>query len=134
MSSEIIDRQLKRIRLELARTPEFPDGNPKCGYEFIAPLTQDFHIDAEAWKNVKGHCGVLRFWGADRPERGMLRHVGNGWRFDYDPRDDSDDERFFKLDRHSLAVGDYVSVTEHDGVQRPFRVVSVKPVVRAAWW
>jgi hypothetical protein len=133
MSSEAMDRQLKRIRLELGRTPEFPDGSPKYGYEFIAPLTADNHIDADAWKKVKDHCGVLRFWGMDQPERGMLRHIGNGWRFDYDPRDDSDDERFFKLDRHSLAVGDYVSVTEHDGVQRPFRVVSVKPIVRAAW-
>jgi hypothetical protein len=133
MSSETMDRQLKRIRLELARTPEFPDGSPKYGYEFIAPLTADNHIDADAWKKVKDHCGVLRFWGMDQPERGMLRHIGNGWRFDYDPRDDSDDERFFKLDRHSLAVGDYVFVTEHDGVQRPFRVVSVKPIVRAAW-
>lgn len=133
MSSKTLDRQLKRVRLELGRTPEFPDGSPKYGYEFIAPLTQDNHIDADAWKTVKDHCGVLRFWGTDRPERGMLRHVGNGWRFDYDPRDDSDDERFFKLDRHSLAVGDYVSVTEHDGVQRPFRVVSVQPIVRTAW-
>jgi hypothetical protein len=133
MSQDSMGMTLKRIRLELARTPESPAGNPNCGYEFIAPLTQDNHIDADAWKTVKDHCGVLRFWGNQTPERGMLRHVGNGWRFDYDPRTDSDDERFFKLDRHSLVVGDYVSVTEHDGVQRPFRVVSVKPIVRTAW-
>ena len=131
--SESMEIQLKRIRLELARTPEFPAGSPKYGYEFIAPLTQDQQIDANAWKRVKDHCGVLRFWGADQPERGLLRHVGNGWRFDYNRRDDTDDDPFFKLDRHSLAVGDYVSVTEHDGVQRPFRVVSVTPVVRSAW-
>ncbi len=133
MSQETAQMSLKRIRIELARTPDFPDGSPKYGYEFIAPLTQDNHIDADAWKKVRDHCGVLRFWGTDRPERGLLRHVGNGWRFDYDPGDDADDERFFKLDRHSLAPGDYVSVTEHDGVQRPFRVVSVTPVVRSAW-
>ena len=29
---------LKTIRLELARTKEFPSGNPRCGYEFKAPL------------------------------------------------------------------------------------------------
>ncbi len=133
MSQETAQMSLKRIRIELARTPDFPDGSPKYGYEFIAPLTQDNHIDADAWKKVRDHCGVLRFWGTDRAERGLLRHVGNGWRFDYDPGDDADDERFFKLDRHSLAPGDYVSVTEHDGVQRPFRVVSVTPVVRSAW-
>ena len=130
---ESSDMQLKRIRLELARTPEFPGGSQKYGYEFIAPLTQDNHIDAGAWKQVKDHCGVVRFWGTDQPERGVLRHVGKGWRFDYDRPDDRDDEPFFKLDLHSLAVGGYVSITEHDGVQRPFRVVSVTPVVRTAW-
>jgi hypothetical protein len=59
MSSETMDKRLKRIRLELARTPEFPDGSSKYGYEFIAPLTLDNHIDADAWKEVKDHCGVL---------------------------------------------------------------------------
>jgi hypothetical protein len=29
------------------------------------------------------------------------------------------------MDRHSFAPGEYVSITEHDGVTRPFRVVSV---------
>lgn len=133
MAAQSMDMQLKRIRLELARTPEFPAGSSKYGYEFIAPLTQDNHLDANAWKAVKDHCGVLRFWGSDRPEHGMLRHVGSGWRFDYDRDDDADDEPFFKLDRHTLAPGDYVSITEHDGVQRSFRVVSLTPVVKTAW-
>jgi hypothetical protein len=120
---------LMRIRLVLARTPEFPVGSSEHGYEFIGPLTSDEHIDAEAWKKVKEKCRVVRFWG-DEPERqGFLRHVGHGWRFDYDPKDDADDEPFFKLDRHDLRPGAYVSVTESDGVQRPFRVESVLPVV-----
>jgi hypothetical protein len=131
--SETTELELKRIRLELGRTPEFPDGSPNYGYEFIVPLTQDDHIDADAWKKVKDHCGARRFWGDQDVEQGMLRRVGKGWRFDYDPRGDTDDERFFKLDRHSLTPGNYVSITEHDGVQRPFRVVSVKPVVRSVW-
>ena len=118
---------LKRIRLELARTPEFPQGNPDHGYEFVAPMTDDGHIDAIAWKEVKDRCEVTRFWGQGEFESGMLRHVGGGWRFDYKAKDDSDDEPFFKLDRHALTEGAYVSITEHDGVQRPFRVVSVMP-------
>jgi hypothetical protein len=40
---------LKRIRLELARTPEHPEGSSKCGYEFIAPLDGHGHFDADAW-------------------------------------------------------------------------------------
>ncbi len=87
------------------------------------------HIDGEAWKTVKEKCRVVRFWG-DEPERdGLLRHVGHGWRFDYHTNDDAGDEPFFKLDKHSLSPGAYVSVTEKDGVQRPFRVESVLPVV-----
>ncbi len=115
---------LKRIRLELARTEEFPEGSPDRGYEFVAPLTADDHIDVTAWKSVKDRCEVTRFW-AGEYETGRLRHTGGGWRFDYKSGDDTDDEPFFKLDRHPLTPGAYVSITEHDRVQRPFRVVSV---------
>jgi hypothetical protein len=113
--------------LELARTPDFPEGSPDHGYDFMAPLTADGHIDAKAWKDVKDRCEVTRFW-AGEFETGLLRHVGGGWRFDYAMKDDTDDEPFFKLDRHALTPGAYVSITEHDRVQRPFRVVSVIPV------
>jgi len=119
---------LKRIRLELARTPEFPEGSHNHGYEFVAPLTKDAHIDAKSWKEEKERCKVIRFWGGEERELGTLRHVGKGWRFDYNPADDSDDEPFFKLDQHALVPGAYVSITEHDGIQRPFRVVSVTPL------
>ena len=118
---------LNRIRLELGRTAEFPEGSPDHGYEFVAPLTKDNHIDGKAWKDVRDRCEVIRFWGRDETETGKLRHVGSGWRFDYRAVDDADDEPFFKLDRHSLTLGAYVSITEHDGVQRPFKVVSVTP-------
>jgi len=120
---------LMRIRLVLARTPDFPVGSHEHGYEFVAPITSDDLIDAAAWKTVKEQCRVVRFWG-DEPEReGLLRHVGHGWRFDYDKNDDEDDEPFFKLDKHRLRPGTYVSVTENDGVLRPFRIESILPVV-----
>ena len=116
---------LKTIRLELARTEGFPDSSAEHGYEFEAPLEHDGSLSAELWRTIKDKCIVTRFWG-DEPERkGQLRHVGQGWRFDYDARDDSDDEPFFKLDRHKLTPGSYVSITENDGRQRPFRVTSV---------
>jgi hypothetical protein len=118
---------LKRIRLHLARSKEFPSGSARHGYEFVAPLMPDGHIDADAWKEVKERCEVTRFWGGEL-QNGRLRHVGKGWRFDYVEADDSDDEPFFKLDRHALTPGAYVSVTEQDGVQRPFKVVSVTPL------
>ena len=36
----------KRIRLNLARSKEFPQGSTKHGYEFVAPLDGNSHIDA----------------------------------------------------------------------------------------
>ena len=119
---------LKRIRLELARTEKYPEGSSSHGYEFIAPLDAHDHIDAAEWRNVKDQCKVFRFWEHEDDGHGMLRHVGQGWRFDYDANETDDDEPFFKLDRHALAPGAYVSITEHDGEQYPFRVISVVSV------
>lgn len=119
---------LTRIRLELARTEGFPSGSPAHGYEFVAPLDADGHIDVAEWHDARDKCTVRRFWEGEEDEIGKLRHLGHGWRFDYDPRDADDDEPFFKLDRHALTKGSYVSVTEHDRVQRPFKVVETTPL------
>ncbi len=118
---------LKRIRLELGRTPEFPTGSSSHGYEFVAPLTDDGFLAPEAWKALRDKCTVTRFWAGEPEQQGYLRHVGKGWRFDYRPDTREDDEPFFKLDQHALVPDNYVSVTETDGVQRPFRVVLVTP-------
>ena len=41
----------------------------------------------------------------------------------------SSEEALFKLDRHRLTPGGYVTVTEPDGQQRPFRVVAMTPAL-----
>ncbi len=120
---------LMRIRLELARTHEFPEGSSSHGYEFVAPLKADGHIDSEGWHKAKELCHVTRFWGDAPEEHGMFVHTRHGWCFDYG--NNVDEEVFFKLDRHHFVPGDYVSITEHDGVQRPFRIVSVSPAIPA---
>ena len=122
---------LMNIRLELGRTTEFPNGDKSQGYEFVAPLTSDGHVDPEAWAIHKEACTVRHFRHDQDEQWGLLRHVGHGWRFDYDRKDDSDDERVFKLDRHVISPGLYVSITEHGGIQRPFKIASVTPVVAA---
>ena len=37
------------------------------------------------------------------------------------------EEPIFRFDRHRFVVGEYVSITEHDGVQRTFQVAEVVP-------
>lgn len=117
---------LRRIRLELARTKEFPEGNPSCGYEFVAPLNSDGHLDADGWKKHPEKCTVRRFWNGTDDEKGTLVHgPGGRWMFSYAPGEE-DDEPIFKFNRHVMKEGEYVSITEHDAVTRPFRVVSVR--------
>ena len=123
---------LKRIRLELARTPDFPNGSPQHGYEFVAPLDAKGHLDSAGWPKAKAACTVRRFWDGEASEHGTLIHRKNGsWAFSYEPGDD-DDEPIFRFDKHVFRQGEYVSVTEHDGVARPFKVVDVRAALTAA--
>lgn len=123
---------LKRIVLHLARTPDHPDGSSNHGYDFVAPLDDDGDFDIDAWKAHKQDCTVHRFWVGEDDERGhLIRTRAGRWAFSYAPGDD-DDEPIFKFLQHKLKEGEYISITEHDGVTRPFRVVSIQPYVVAA--
>ncbi len=118
---------VRTIRLELARSPDFPEGSASRGYEFKAPLADDGTLDHEAWPEVRSSCTVRRFWEGEADETGHLIHRrGNRWLFHYDGMDDDEDEPIFKFDRHHFVVGEYVSITEHDGELRTFKVVSVR--------
>ncbi len=117
---------LKRIRLELARDHDFPEGSSDRGYEFAAPLDHEGRLAAAEWKKVRDLCRVQRFWPGETTELGRLVHKrGGAWAFDYDPTRESDDETGFKLSAHRFLPGEYVSFKEHDGVMRTFRVAAV---------
>ncbi len=117
---------LKRVRLELARDHDFPNGSRDRGYYFIAPLDNDGHLVAAEWRNNRDKCRVRRFWAGSPDEIGRLVHrPGGAWVFDYDPASRADDEPGFKFDRHRFVPGEYVSITEHDKVQRTFFIKAV---------
>jgi hypothetical protein len=118
--------RLKRIRLELARSVGAPEGNPNYGYEFVAPLDDEGRLDAEAWPQVAQLCTLRHFASGLEDVHGELIYRGSGdWAFSYRPGD-SDDETIYRLKEHRIREGEYVSVTGHDGVSRPFRVVSIE--------
>jgi hypothetical protein len=118
--------RLKKIRLELARTSEYPEGSTECGYEFTAPLDAKGRLDSKRWTQDKDNCTVRRFWKGSDDEHGRLTHRrGGSWTFSYTA---DDDEPIFRLDAHKFVPGEYISITEHDGTARPFRVVEVRPV------
>jgi hypothetical protein len=122
---------LKRIRLELARSKEFPVGSPRHGYEFVAPLDADGHIDAALWRKYRDHCRVRRFWGDDE-EVGRLVHKPGGaeharWVFYYGEAAADDDESGYRFGEHVFRPGEYVSIRNGDGELHTFHVVSVEP-------
>lgn len=116
---------LKRIHLELARDHDFPDGSRERGYELIAPLDDSDHLAANEWREQREKCRVRRFWAGEEEHGKLVHRPGGTWAIDYDPKSTADDEPGFRFDKHKFAPGEYVSLKEHDGVMRTFRIVSV---------
>jgi hypothetical protein len=117
--TELID--LNRILLNLARSKEFPYGSPRHGYDFIAPLDPEGHIDPILWKKYRDYCRVRRFWAGEEDEVGRLVHKPGGaeharWVFDYNhPHEDDDDEAGYKFGAHAFLPGEYVSISGQNG-------------------
>lgn len=121
---------LKRIRLNLARSKDFPSGSARHGYEFVAPLDASGHIEVDLWRKHRDHCGVRRFWG-DEEEVGRLAHKPGGseharWIFDYDGAAQDDNEAGYRFGSHAFRPGEYVSIRDENGEMHTFQVVSVE--------
>ncbi len=118
---------LKKIRLELARTKDFPNGSRTHGYEIVAPLTGLGSLDPAEWKSQREHCRVRRFWEGEADEVGHLVHrPGGSWAFHYDIHGDaSTDEAGYRFSAERFVPGEYVSIMEQDDEMRTFRVITV---------
>jgi hypothetical protein len=117
---------LKRVRMELARSHEFPQGSSHHAYEFVLPLTADGKFDREAWEKAPEICTVHRYWEGEGDETGQLVRTGKGlWAFSY-RRGGEDDEPIHRFAEHSFREGEYISVREADGEQHTFKIVLVR--------
>jgi hypothetical protein len=118
---------LMRIRLELARSHDFPDGSTRHGYTFILPLAKDGRLDRDAFARNPEICTVHRFWEGEGDEVGQLeRSRGDSWAFSFRTGSE-DDEAIHRLGDHVFREGEYLSVREHDGRILTFRIVDVRP-------
>jgi hypothetical protein len=125
---------LQRITIQLGRTPDRPGGDARDGYEIIAPLTADGRLDAARWRQERDRCRVRRFRPGSRDRYGWLLHRAGGaggarWAIDYDDQTPDDDEAFFRIDRHRIAVGEYIAVGDGGDDMAPFKIVSIKPLL-----
>ena len=112
----------KTIRLELARTSEYPQGSAAHAYVLRLPLDADGVIDEEAYEAERDRAVVRRLWLGEPEQSGVLARKRRGWAFSYAPGDD-DDENIFHLETHPIRLGEYLTLTESDGEQLPFKVV-----------
>lgn len=120
---------LKRIRLELARNPEFPQGSMQHGYEFVAPLDRGGHLAPQEWRRNRELCTVTHFAPGEEPRHGRLVYRrGGSWAFDYDPGRDDDDEVGYRLTSHRFNIGAYISFAAAGQDDLCYRVASVHSV------
>ncbi|MBA4808973.1 hypothetical protein [Brevundimonas sp.] len=102
------------IRLELAREPLNPGGDPDVGYDILAPLGTDRRLDAAVWREAPEKCRVRRFSHGATLAFGRLRHAApDRWFLDFEPGE-ADDVHGFRLADEVLETGEYVSLSTGD--------------------
>ncbi len=112
------------IRLELARTPAFPNGSAARSYVMRLPLGRDGLIDESEYRHHPELATVRRFWPNEPDRHGYLLRTVDGWALSYEPGE-QDDEKLFRLDAHMILPGSYLTLTEPDGMSVPFVVKSL---------
>ena len=123
-----LPRNFRLIRLELAREAAHPAGSAAYGYNIVAPLDVDDHLDAETWRQHRDACRIVHFRAGDDDEIGHLVHrPGGSWAFHYDVQGTDSDEAGYRFESECFVVGEYVSVREADGMHT-FKVMSVEHV------
>lgn len=118
------------IRLELARSPEFPEGSAAHAYQLRVPLDGHAIADSGALRAHPERAEVLRIWPDEPDQHGYLFHRGKRWIFSYAPGE-ADDEPVFHLETHPLRLGEYVTVTERDGKPLCFRITRCEALAEA---
>jgi hypothetical protein len=126
---------LKRIALTLARSKDFPNGSSQIGYDLVAPLDSNGHIDLAAWKMRRAACVVRHFSPGEDDKTGLVVHKAGSaehgrWVFDYNAARDDDDEAGFMFGHHAFVPGEYVSISDTRGIMHTFVVKSVTSVNR----
>ena len=116
----------RRIRLELAREPDHPEGEWNVAYIMVAPLDDEGRIDPDQWKKHRDACRVARQRPNEPESRGHLVHrPGGSWAFQYDISGEvRGDEAGYHFQDERFVLDEYVSIKD-SGKMRTFRVVGV---------
>lgn len=111
----------KSIRLELARTGEFPAGSVSRAYLIRLPLDDEDRVDARAFDRSPQRATVRRHWSSEPDERGHILRDGREWHLQC-----NGEMRSLLFDSQPVRLGGEVSVIERDGSTLPFRIASIR--------
>jgi hypothetical protein len=112
----------KKIRLELARTADFPSGSVSRGYLIQLPLDCEGRIDSDVLATKPYRATVRRYWSTEPDEAGNVVGIESGWAL----RCNDGPDRMLLLGGHPIRLGEQVSVLEADGGVLPFTVSSIR--------
>ncbi|TPW03163.1 MAG: hypothetical protein FD125_1731 [bacterium] len=120
--------QFQHIRLELAREPGHPAGDPDEGYDIVAPLDDQGRLDGDALRAEPARGHVRRFSGNETVGAGSLSHgPGGRWVLDMDGSD-AEDAVGFRFADERFVAGEYVSLSLPSGEQHTYVVARVVDV------
>ena len=115
----------KSIRLELLRSPDFPNGSASRAYMLCLPLFEDGTVDKAALNARPIRATIKRFWPNQPDVTGHIVREHDGWRFSYGPRFETDNA-IINLNCDTLCIGEFVTLTERDGNSLLFLVKSAR--------
>ena len=114
------------VRLEMARTPDTPVGDPGEGYDVVAPLDAEGRLDARAWRAEPDRAYARRFSDGETSAKGRLRLAGGQWIVDLPG--EAEDAVGYRFGDERFVVGEYVSLTLPSGEQTTYQVTISKPL------
>ncbi len=116
-----------RLRAELARDPDHPEGSNRHAYEFILPLDAEGRLDRALYERAPELCTVRRFWEDGDDSEGEIVHRGDDrWVFSY-VTGEEDDEPIAGFAERVFREGEYLSVRQASGAEQTLRIVLVEP-------
>lgn len=115
-----------RIRAELARSHQYPEGSHRHAYEFTLPLDDAGRFDQKSHKKGMQLCTVHRYWEGEGDAVGELLHIAPAkWVFSYD--EDEGEDTLPHFTSRIFREGEYLSVVSESGTEHALRIVKVEP-------
>ena len=114
------------IRLELDRTPDFPEGSACRAYMLCLPLDADGVMDEAALALQPLMATARRFWPNEADRFGHVVRQEDGWAISFEPGK-IDNGGLVHLESRPVRPGGCLALRTPDGQVDPFRVVHMQP-------